>query len=158
MAAEERIGRLDSHNLFLNLYLAPSLFFPELLMVPARLLSEYLPEEMIFYSGLGLGLSFVNMDYRNTIMQSPSPGDTTVEQNTLEDTLFGYQVLAGFDYWLCNHLSKGVQGRYISFYSFRDDEVWDQLWDDLLALHRDRSEVRYLPAQDRRPRYVRCFP
>ena len=145
MAVEERIGRLDSHNLFLNFYLTPSLLFAnrfkdtfqDIVGDPSALFSEPVknalrdipwpsklrldPKKIIPYSGVGFGLSFINMDYENRSMDPTSINAT----DTLEDMLFGYQALFGLDYLLRDQVSLGVKGRWISFYSFGDGGIWN---------------------------------
>ncbi|MDE0249390.1 MAG: hypothetical protein OXK72_00065 [Gammaproteobacteria bacterium] len=149
--AMQRIDSLTSHNLFANLYLD---FAQDSRLVP--------------YIGLGIGFGFTDLKYsalwaRNTdpcairtgsdpascpavpggaptAIQRNLAGTTTTEDEELEDTLFGYQVLAGVDYVLTESLMLGLKGRWVRYDSFRDHDTWDQLRSHASNLRRDGSE------------------
>ncbi|MDE0411771.1 MAG: outer membrane beta-barrel protein [Gammaproteobacteria bacterium] len=158
--AMQRIDSLTSHNLFANLYLD---FAQNSRFVP--------------YIGFGIGFGFTDLEYaalwaRNvdpcairtgsdpascpaisdgvpTGIQRNLAGTTTTESEKLEDTLFGYQVLAGVDYALTESLMLGVKGRWVHYDSFRDRDMWDQLRSHAPNLRRDGSEpVTYHLAVD----------
>ena len=148
--AEERIGDLDSHNLFANLYMdfANS--------------SRFTP-----YVGFGVGAGFTGLEYNGIFARDLDParittggapeggqalpnaaqiranlaGTTTTESKELRDTLFGYQVLVGVDYALTESLSLGVKGRWVNFDAFSDKDEWDQLRSHPSNLRNDGGET-----------------
>ena len=68
-------------------------------------------------------------------------GATSVAQATLEDTLLGFQVLAGVDYAISDSVSLGVKARWVRFESFEDSGVMlDLLRSHAPNLRRDGSE------------------
>lgn len=100
------------------------------------------------YVGAGLGWMRVKMDYtgqflrnadRNVFTGSPSEptrnltnpnaaGSRTHADQELQDTLFGYQLLAGVDYPLDERLIIGLKARYADFGGdFKDGSTWDEL-------------------------------
>ena len=119
---EEYIGKLESHNLFLNFYLTPWGIFADHFMgrfyEPATSILRYIQKNASPYSGIGFGLSFLNMDYENGAMSPTATADT------LDDMLLGYQALFGLDYPLGDNCSIGVKGRWTYFVDFRDDGIW----------------------------------
>ena len=142
-SATDRIGVLDSHNLFANVYYdfaGAGRFTP--------------------YVGLGVGLGFTDLDYtshwvRNRDVADIStgeglPNEAQVQRNLagtyslaskkLSDTLFGVQALLGVDYALSETLALGVKGRYLRYDDLRDDVVWDPLRSHAPNLRRDGSE------------------
>lgn len=149
--AMQRIDSLTSHNLFANLYLD---FVQDSRFVP--------------YIGFGIGFGFTDLEYaalwaRNvdpcairtgsdpascpavpngvpTAIQRNLAGTTTTESEELEDTLFGYQVLAGADYVLTESLMLGIKGRWVHYSSFKDRNTWDQLRSHVSNLRKDGSE------------------
>ncbi len=147
--AEERIGHLDSHNLFANLY------------VDFANNSRFTP-----YVGLGLGSGFTGLEYNGVFARDVDPsrittgnapdggqplpnaaqiqanlaGTTTTESEQLNDTLFGYQVMLGMDYMLTESLFLGVKARWVNFDSFTDKDEWDQLRSHPSNLRKDGSE------------------
>ena len=134
--AEERIGDVSSHNLFANLY------------VDFANNSKFTP-----YLGVGVGFGFTDLEYSGVFARDLNPanvttgnaptngqalpnatqiqqnlaGTTTTGSEELDDTLFGYQVMAGVDYALTESLMLGVKGRWVSYDSFKDKDEWDQL-------------------------------
>ena len=54
-------------------------------------------------------------------------GTTSTANHTLEDTVFGYQVVVGVDYMLTDSASIGVKGRWVKYAKFSDGNEWDQL-------------------------------
>ena len=148
--AEERIGDLDSHNLFANLYLD---FANN---------SRFTP-----YVGVGVGFGFTELEYSGVFARDLNPanittggapkngqalpnaaeirrnlaGSTTTESRELDDTLFGYQVLIGVDYALTESLALGVKGRWARYDSFKDNDEWDQLRSHPSNLHLDDGET-----------------
>ena len=148
--AEERIGDLNSHNLFANLY------------VDFANSSRFTP-----YVGFGLGAGFAGLEYNGVFARDIDParittgnapdggqalpnaaqiqatlaGTTTTESEKLHDTLFGYQVMLGVDYALTESLLLGVKGRWVSFNSFSGKDEWDQLRSHPSNLRKDASET-----------------
>lgn len=131
VTATDRIGSFVSHNLFANLYLD---FAGTGALTP--------------YVGAGVGLGFAEVDYGSVWARNPDPGairtgaglpnadeirqnlagTTSVADEELTDTLFGYQLMAGVDYRLTDHLSAGLKARWVRFEDFRESGVvWDPL-------------------------------
>ncbi len=142
--AEERTGSLTSHNLFANLYMD---FANN---------SRFTP-----YVGFGVGLGFTDLDYGLLAQRGSDTtkfitvddmitgaddiknrlaNTATIEDEKLDDTLFGYQVLFGVDYVLTESLLLGVKGRWVSFDSFKDGDDYDQLRNHASNLRLDGSE------------------
>ena len=145
--ADYRLGSLTSHNLFGNLYFD---FWNT---------SRFTP-----YVGFGVGVGFTGLDWSGVWARNTDPnkittgeglpnadeirrnlaGTTTVENATLNDVLFGYQVLFGLDYALTEALTLGVKGRWINFDSFRDgNQEWDRLRSHASQTRLDGEPVRY---------------
>lgn len=141
--AEDRIGRLTSHNLFGNLYfdvINDSRFTP--------------------YLGFGAGAGFTNVNYGSLWARRNDPnrittgssrpnaevirqnlaGTTSSVQTELSDTLFGYQILFGVDYALTESVSLGAKGRWVNFSSFSDTVVWNPLRSHPPNRRRDGSQ------------------
>lgn len=134
--AKERIGGLDSHNVFANVYM------------DFDTNSRYTP-----YIGVGLGAGFTDMEYNGGFSRDLDParittgnapdggealpnaaevqanlaGTTTTESARLSDRLFGYQLLLGVDYELNDSVAIGVKARWVEFDSFAGADEWDQL-------------------------------
>ena len=128
--ATDRIGAVDSHSLFGNLF------------YDFRNETRFTP-----YLGVGAGLGFTSMEYGGVWARNPDvtaittgaglpnqdeirrnlAGVTSVAQTTLEDTLLGFQVLAGVDYAISDSVSLGVKGRWVRFESFEDSGVMLEL-------------------------------
>ena len=141
--AVETIDSVTSHNLFANLYID----FDN-------------PGGITPYIGIGLGLGFTEMDYGGVFQRNIDPaaistgdglpnaaeikanlaGTTTTEHNELDDTLFGYQLIAGLDYPLTEHLVAGLKARWVEYDSFKDKDDWDVLRSHASNLRRDGSE------------------
>ena len=121
--ADERVDDLTAHQLFGNVYLD----------LPNA--SRFTP-----YVGAGAGAGRTAMDYGALWVRSIDPdtvrtarglpnedevrrnlaGTASVTRDVLTDTLFGYQVLAGVDYAVSEHVSLGVLGRWTGFSGFHD--------------------------------------
>ena len=141
--AVETIDSVTSHNLFANLYID----FDN-------------PGGITPYIGIGLGLGFTEMDYGGVFQRNIDPaaistgdglpnateikanlaGTTTTEHEELDDTLFGYQLIAGLDYPLTDHLVAGLKARWVEYDSFKDKDDWDVLRSHASNLRRDGSE------------------
>ena len=142
--ATDRIGSLVGHHLFGNLY------------VDFTNRSHFTP-----YAGFGMGIGSAKMEYtsvwsRNADPTAISTGEglpnveqirrnlaatTSVGQDALSDTLFGYQVLFGVDYEITESLSIGVKGRWVNFSSFHGEGLeWIPLRSHVPNLRRDGSE------------------
>ncbi len=143
--ATDRIGTLTGHNFFGNLYLD---FTNN---------SRFTP-----YAGFGAGIAPSKMEYTSVWARNADPnaistgeglpnveeirrnlaGSTSVAQDVLSDSLFGYEVLFGVDYQITKSLSIGVKGRWVHFSSFQDEEgyEWNPLRSHVPNLRRDGSE------------------
>ncbi len=146
----ERIGAISSHNLFGNLYYD---FFNN---------SPFIP-----YVGGGVGVGFTKADWSSlwqrrfdvtTITTGDSglpqdgtasdfkqnlAGTSSVANTTLEDVLFGFQVLVGVDYLLTDATSLGLKGRWVKYSTFEDNVIWDPLRGHQPNLRRDGSHPVY---------------
>ncbi|MXY15366.1 MAG: porin family protein [Proteobacteria bacterium] len=143
LTANQTVDSVTSHNLFANLYLD---FDSSGRLTP--------------YVGVGIGLGFTEMDYGAIFQRNIDPaaidtgdgqpnaaqikvnlaGVTTVEHEDLDDTLFGYQLMAGLDYRLTDHLSAGLKARWVKYDSFKDSDEWDALRSHTSNLRKDGSE------------------
>ena len=147
--AIDRIGSINSHNLFGNL------------LYDFSNTSRFTP-----YIGIGGGVGFTDMEYgsvwaRNedamnadgsykisTGSDLPNYAEirrnlaktVSVGQATLSDVLLGFQVLFGVDYAITETTSLGLKGRWVRFGSFSDDFIWDPLRSHAPNLRRDGSE------------------
>ncbi len=128
--ATQTVDSVASHNLFANLYID----FDN-------------PVGITPYVGIGIGLGFAEMDYGGVFQRNIDPaaistgdghpnaaeikanlaGTTTTEHGELDDTLFGYQLIAGLDYPLTDHLVAGLKVRWVEYDSFKDKDEWDIL-------------------------------
>lgn len=126
------VNNYGSHNLFANVY------------YDFRTESRFTP-----YAGVGIGYGSVSMDYFQTWKRNDDPqyirtfpnnpdgsisdlnrrlaGTTSVGDDELKDTLFGYQVLAGVDYALSDTLNLGLKLRKTWFNEFFDTAEYQQL-------------------------------
>ena len=131
VTATDRIDSMTSHNVFANLYMD---FAGTGRMTP--------------YLGAGVGLGFTDVDYGSVWSRNPDPAairtgaglpnvdeirqnlaaTTSVVDDELSDTLFGYQLMAGLDYALTEHLVAGLKARWVHYEDFRETGiVWDPL-------------------------------
>ena len=133
VTATDRIGSMDSHNIFGNVY------------YDFANTSRFTP-----YIGIGGGIGVTNMEYgsvwaRNSNADNIStgdglPNDAMIQQNLagtasyedtiLSDTLYGLQILFGVDYAVTEAMSLGLKGRWVRFGSFDSGDgtlVWDPL-------------------------------
>ena len=131
VTATDRIDSMTSHNVFANLYLY---FAGNGRITP--------------YLGVGVGLGFTDVDYGSVWSRNPDPSairtgaglpnvdeirqnlaaTTSVVDDELSDTLFGYQLMAGLDYALTEHLVAGLKARWVHYEDFRETGiVWDPL-------------------------------
>lgn len=137
--AEERIGGITISSFFVNAYYD--------LPVSGQLRP---------YAGGGVGFGMVEVEYDSVFARNLNPdaiktadgatyngegnevadrttlhqriaGTTTTASETLEDTVFGYQVVVGVDYMLTDRTSIGLKGRWVKYGKFGDGEEWDQL-------------------------------
>lgn len=143
--AEDRIGSVTSNNLFGNAYYDFSGDGP---LTP--------------YVGFGVGVGVTEMDYVSLWARNFNPdaistgagrpnaeeirrnlaGSTSVARADLDDTLFGYQVLAGVRYALSDSVALDFKGRWVDYGAFGDDGgiVWDPLRSHPPARRRDGSQ------------------
>ena len=131
VTATDRIDSMSAHNLFANLYMD---------FAGSERLTPYL--------GVGLGLGFTDVDYGSVWSRNTDPnairtgaglanvdeirqnlaGTTSVVDDELSDTLFGYQLLAGVDYRVTEHLVAGLKARWVHYEDFKETGiVWDPL-------------------------------
>ncbi len=148
--AEEYIGDMDSHNLFVNVYMDFANNSP---LTP--------------YIGLGMGYGFASLEYSGTFARdvdasristgnAPDGGETlanaaqiktrlagttTTESGQLSDTLFGYQVILGVDYALTESLALGLKARWVNYNAFSGSDEWDQLRSHPPSLRRSGAET-----------------
>ena len=131
VTAVDRIASMTSHNLFTNLYL------------------DFAGTERLTpYVGVGVGVGFTEVDYGSVWSRNTDPdairtgaglsnaaeirqnlaATTSVVDDELRDTLFGYQLIAGLDYLLTDHLMVGLKGRWVHYEDFKESGiVWDPL-------------------------------
>ncbi len=142
--ATDRIGNVTAHNVFLNLLLE----FDNS--------SRYTP-----YIGIGAGAGFTDMEYASLWVRNPDSraiatgaglpnvdeirrnlaGSTSSAQTRLSDTVYGYQVVLGFDYAVSESVTLGIKGRWVRFDEFSDGGFhWDPLRSHVPNLRRDLSE------------------
>ena len=142
--AEGRLGSFSSHNLFGNV------------LYDFRARGKWTP-----YVGAGLGVGLAEADWSSVWARSPDPAQITtgtglpnaqeIQQNLagvtsftgteLDDTLFGYQILAGLDYALSDSMSVGIKARWVDFGSFKDGRDWETIRSHPGNLRRDGSET-----------------
>lgn len=142
-SATDRIGTLDAHNLFANVYYD---------FAGSGRITPYL--------GLGAGLGFTDLDYTSHWVRNRDvanidtgaglPNAAQIRQNLagtyslarkkLSDTLFGVQALLGVDYAISETLALGIKGRYVRYDDLRDDVIWDPLRSHVPNIRRDGSE------------------
>ncbi|MDE0411773.1 MAG: outer membrane beta-barrel protein [Gammaproteobacteria bacterium] len=116
--AIDGIDSLVSHNLFANLYAD---FTND---------SRFTP-----YIGIGIGVGQTEADYSSVWARNSDAswietgaglpnaqeirmnlaGTASAAQKQLEDTLFGYQLVAGIDYALTDTLILGIKGRWVEY-------------------------------------------
>ncbi len=140
--AYDRIGSMNSHNIFANLY------------YDFANTSRFTP-----YLGIGGGVGVTNMEYGSVwqrnhdasrITTGGDPDETgpgtalsnaamiqqnlastgSFEDTLLSDTLWGFQFLFGVDYAMTEAMSLGLKGRYVMFDSFDSGDgslVWNPL-------------------------------
>ncbi|MDE0249699.1 MAG: outer membrane beta-barrel protein [Gammaproteobacteria bacterium] len=116
--AIDGIDSLVSHNLFANLYAD---FTND---------SRFTP-----YIGIGIGVGLTEADYSSVWARNSDAswietgaglpnaqeirtnlaGTASAAQKQLEDTLFGYQLVAGIDYALTDTLILGIKGRWVEY-------------------------------------------
>lgn len=123
----EKINDFRADNLFANVYYD----------FRTMLSAKFTP-----YLGVGLGVMRVQMDYSGTSIRTNNretlqalgrnrnaAGLASLADETLSDTLFGYQWIAGLDYAWSEQLSVGLKIRYGD--SFSDFENGDNAWKSL---------------------------
>ena len=162
--AEQELDRFDgavddvlSHNFFANLY------------YDYQSDSKFTP-----YVGVGVGFARVSLDYftvwrrkvdysdintfKDTVSGEDShtasdlnrvlAGTTTIGRGKLSDTMFGYQIIAGVDYWVSEPVSIGLKFRWADFSEFEDGREWDQLRSHPSTNLRPGDPVRYIMSTD----------
>ena len=141
--AEERIGGLRASNLFANAYWR------------FRSRGRFTP-----FVGIGAGVAKARMEYRARWQRSDDadtvrsagglPNEEEVRRNlagtvsraedTLRDTLRGYQLLFGVEHEWKPNLALGVQVRWARLSAFEAGGEYDQLRSHVSNLRRDGSE------------------
>ena len=101
------------------------------------------------YLGAGLGFAETRLRYSNRFLRKSLPEYTDIEgtaltaadrppaaagtlsylDTKLEETLFGFQLLAGADYALTERTSVGVKARWARFEELEEGAVWNQIRD-----------------------------
>ena len=124
---DEEIGALRSSQFFANFYYD---------------FHDQVSPTLTPYIGFGLGLVYIQIDYSATSIRTSdrermislgrnphAAGLTSAADETLTDTLFGYQLMAGLDYTLSKRVSLGVKLRFGDvFGEFTDGEnLWKPL-------------------------------
>ena len=132
----ETLGSVVSHNLFANMYYD---FDNDTRFTP--------------YLGVGGGLGITTADWGsnwtrtldkealrrgliadgrqdladNAVYVDRLAGSASAAHTTLDDVLWGFQILFGVDYTLSERTSLGLKGRWVKFADFSDGIVWDPL-------------------------------
>lgn len=112
-----RLKDIESHDVFFNVY------------YDHKTDSRWTP-----YIGAGLGWSRTEADIRlhfvrdNDVAIEQARGTISRLEASVDDNLFGWQLLLGADYAVDERLSAGVRLRYAQFGEFEGDrEPWDTL-------------------------------
>lgn len=112
------------------------------------------------FVGLGVGVGRTKADYASVWSRNTDPaaivtgrdqpnaeeiarnlaGTSSSGRATMEDVLFGYQLLAGFDYPLADGVSVDLRVRWTVFDGFSGTFVWDPLRSHVPNVRRDGSE------------------
>ncbi len=139
----EQIGDVRTNNIFANIYYD---------------FTHMLSPRVTPYLGFGLGVTHTEIQYsatsirtsdRSTLIglgRNPDAAGTASRANeTLSDTTFGYQVMAGLDYALSKRFLAGIKLRYGSaFDDFSDgDKSWKPLRDHASTVGPGGAPVRY---------------
>lgn len=139
----EQIGAVRKNSVFANLY------YDFHNMISPRLTP---------YVGAGLGLTHMAIRYSATSIRTSNrqtlidlgrnpnaAGTESRADETLSDTLFGYQVMAGLDYALSEQLMAGIKLRYgNAFGDFSDgDKAWKPLRSHESTVGPGGAPVRY---------------
>ena len=116
-SVSNRLEDIESHDVFFNVY------------YDHKTDSRWTP-----YIGAGLGWSRTEADIRlhfvrdNDVSIVPARGTISSLEASVDDSLFGWQLLLGADYAVDERLSAGVRFRYAQFGEFEGDrEPWDTL-------------------------------
>lgn len=116
-SVSNRLEDIESHDVFFNVY------------YDHKTDSRWTP-----YIGAGLGWSRTEADIRlhfvrdNDVAIEPARGTISSLEASVDDNLFGWQLLLGADYAVDERLSAGVRFRYAQFGEFEGDrEPWDTL-------------------------------
>ena len=146
----ETLGSVVSHNLFANVFYD---FDNDTRFTP--------------YLGVGGGLGITTADWGsnwtrtlnkddirqgliddgrqdladNSVYVDRLTGSASAAHTTLDDVLWGFQILFGVDYTLSERTSLGLKGRWVKFADFSDGIVWDPL----------RSHAPYVGANNTNP-------
>ena len=128
---QDRIDTVSGHHGFVNLYY-------DVPLSPA----------WTVYLGAGIGVAAVDVQYSTNWQRSEDPdeiqvfdpstpeglalntklaGTASYDRSVMQDTLMGYQVLAGVDYRLTDHLSIGLKARWTDLNQFRDEAPYTRL-------------------------------
>ena len=116
-SASNRLKDIESHDVFFNVY------------YDHKTDSRWTP-----YVGAGLGWSRTEADLRlrfvrdNDVAIESARGTVSSLETSVEDDLFGWQLLLGMDYAVDERLSAGVRFRYARFGEFEGErKPWDTL-------------------------------
>ena len=116
-SVSNRLEDIESHDVFFNVY------------YDYKTDSRWTP-----YVGAGLGWSGTEADIRlrfvrdNDVAIESARGTVSSLESSVDDGLFGWQLLLGMDYAVDERLSAGVRFRYAQFGKFKGDrKSWDTL-------------------------------
>lgn len=91
------------------------------------------------YLGVGAGFAQMDLEYEAVFARNANPnflgpttppaaaGTTTYANETFRDTVFVWQVVAGFDYAIDKNWSVGLKARYMEFDDIEENHPWDRL-------------------------------
>lgn len=142
--AAERLGIVTASHVLVNAYID----------IPAGN-NRYRP-----YIGGGIGFAFTKAVYGSVWARNPDPaaiktgrdlpnaeqiartlaGTVSVGETTLEDAHLSYQIVAGADYAVSEHVTLGLKARTVFYGSFSGGAHWDPLRSHAPDLRRDGSE------------------
>ncbi len=139
--SEERIGNVNINSLFINVYydlpvsgqlrpyIGGGMGFATAKVDYSSIWTRNVNPDAITTADAGKaiykGSGDEATDRQN--LHTKIAGTTTTENNTLEDTVLGYQAVIGVDYMLTESTSIGVKGRWVKYAEFSDSDEWDQL-------------------------------
>ena len=127
----DRVDNVSGHHGFFNVYY-----------------DHALTDRWTPYIGVGVGVAQVDIHYSTAWVRSDDPADIQVfdpstpeglalntklagtcscDRTIMQDTLLGYQVLAGLDYRLTEQITMGLKARWVDLNQFRDEDPYSLL-------------------------------